>query len=124
MKNKIFILLEKVLSLSTELLLIFLTLLIIIFGAISVYLAEQEHQSANITKLSDAFWWAIVTIATVGYGDYFPVTTVGRSIAILMMLTGIGIFVLLVSTLAQRRLQRLKSRLKSKTEHKHSILKL
>jgi len=124
MKNKIFILLEKVLSLSTELLLIFLTLLIIIFGAISVYLAEQEHQSANITKLSDAFWWAIVTIATVGYGDYFPVTTVGRSIAILMMLTGIGIFVLLVSTLAQRRLQRLKSRLKSKTEHKPSILKL
>ena len=124
MKNKTFILLEKVLSLSTELLLIFLTLLIIIFGAISVYLAEQEHQSANITKLSDAFWWAIVTIATVGYGDYFPVTTVGRSIAILMMLTGIGIFVLLVSTLAQRRLQRLKSRLKSKTEHKPSILKL
>jgi len=124
MKNKIFILLEKVLSLSTELLLIFLTLLIIIFGAISVYLAEQEHQSANITKLSDAFWCAIVTIATVGYGDYFPVTTVGRSIAILMMLTGIGIFVLLVSTLAQRRLQRLKSRLKSKTEHKPSILKL
>ena len=124
MKNKIFILLEKVLSLSTELLLIFLTLLIIIFGAISVYLAEQEHQSANITKLSDAFWWAIVTIATVGYGDYFPVTTVGRSIAILMMLTGIGIFVLLVSTLAQRRLQRVKSRLKSKTEHKPSILKL
>ena len=105
-------------------LLIFLTLLIIIFGAISVYLAEQEHQSANITKLSDAFWWAIVTIATVGYGDYFPVTTVGRSIAILMMLTGIGIFVLLVSTLAQRRLQRVKSGLKSKTEHEPSLLTL
>ena len=105
-------------------LLIFLTLLIIIFGAISVYLAEQEHQSANITKLSDAFWWAIVTIATVGYGDYFPVTTVGRSIAIFMMLTGIGICCTLVGTLAQRRLQRLKSRLKSKTEHKPSILKL
>ena len=124
MKNKIFILLEKVLSLSTELLLVVPTLLIIIFGAIGVYLAEHEHQGANITNLSDAFWWAIVTIATVGYGDYFPVTAVGRSIAILMMLSGIGIFVLLVSTLAQRRLQRLKSRLKSKTEHKPSILKL
>ena len=70
------------------------------------------------------FWWAIVTIATVGYRDYFPVTAVGRSIAILMILTGIDIFVLLVSTIAQRRLQRVKSRLKSKTEHKPSILKL
>jgi hypothetical protein len=39
-----------------------------------------------------------------------------------MMLTGFGIFVLLVSTIAQRRLQRVKSRLKSKTEHEPSLL--
>jgi hypothetical protein len=50
MKNKIFILLEKVLRLSTELLLVVLTLLIIIFGVIGVYLAEHEHQGANITS--------------------------------------------------------------------------
>jgi hypothetical protein len=41
------------------------SLLIIIFGAIGVYLVEHEHQGANITKLSDAFWWAVVTITTV-----------------------------------------------------------
>ena len=93
-----------------------LTALIIIFGGIAVYLAEHGHQGANITKLSDALWWAVVTIATVGYGDYYPVTVVGRLIAILMMLSGIGIFALLVSTLAQRRMQRAESRLKSKTE--------
>jgi Ion channel len=83
---------------------------------IGMYLAEHEHQGANITKLGDALWWAVVTIATVGYGDYYPVTAVGRIIAVMMMLSGIGTFILLVSRLSQRRLQRALSRLKSETE--------
>ena len=87
-------------------------LLIVIFGGIGVYLAEHTHQGANITNPGDALWWAVVTIATVGYGDYYPVTAVGRIIAVFMMLSGIGIFVLLVGSLSQRRLQRTESRLR------------
>jgi voltage-gated potassium channel len=93
-----------------------LTSLIIIFGGIAVYLVEHEHKGANITTIGDAFWWAVVTIATVGYGDYYPVTEAGRIIAIFIMLSGIGIFALFVSTLARRRLQRAESRVESKTE--------
>ena len=85
---------------------------IVIFGGIGVYLAEHHHSGANVTTLGDALWWGIVTIATVGYGDYYPVTAVGRIIAVFMMLSGIGIFVLLVGSLSQRRLQRTESRLK------------
>ena len=80
--------------------------LIIIIGGIGEYLAEHQYQGANITNLGDAFWWAIVTIATVGYGDYYPVTAVGRIIAVIVMVSGIGIFLLLVGKLSQRRLQR------------------
>jgi voltage-gated potassium channel Kch len=55
-----------------------------------VYLAEYKHQDANITNLDDAFWWAIVTITTVGYGKFFPLTFVGRAIGVLVMFSGIG----------------------------------
>ncbi|MGA9166345.1 MAG: potassium channel family protein [Nitrososphaeraceae archaeon] len=59
---------------------VILVALIIFFGGIGVYLAEYKHQDANITNLGDAFWWAIVTITTVGYGEFFPLTFVGRAI--------------------------------------------
>ena len=93
-----------------------LALLVIICGGLGVYLAEHGNPRANITNLGDAFWWAVVTIATVGYGDYYPVTAVGRVIAVIVMFSGIGIFVLLVGTLSQRRFKRAESRLKSRTE--------
>src|SRR5215831_15937408 len=93
-----------------------LTLLVIVCGGAGVYLAELGNPHANITNLGDAFWWAVVTIATVGYGDYYPVTAVGRAIAVIVMFAGIGIFVLLVGTLSQRRFKRAESRLKSRTE--------
>jgi voltage-gated potassium channel len=67
-----------------------IALLIVIFGGIGVYLAEHTDPGANITDLGDALWWAVVTIATVGYGDYYPVTAVGRIIAVFVMLSGRG----------------------------------
>ncbi len=62
------------------------------------------------------------TITTVGYGDYTPVTTIGRIIAIFVMFSGIGIVVALLGTLSQSRLQRVESRFKSKTEVQSGLL--
>src|SRR6266702_6166551 len=47
--------------------------------------AEQGAPNANIKTYHDAVWWAFVTITTVGYGDYYPVTTSGQSMAIILM---------------------------------------
>ena len=91
-------------------------------GGIGVYLAEHKYPGTNITNLGDAFWWAVETITTVGYGDYTPVTTIGRIIAVFVMFSGIGIVVAVLGILAQRRLQRVESRFKSKTEVQSRLL--
>ena len=95
---------------------VILVLVIIIFGGIGVYLAEHKHQGSNITNLGDAFWWAIVTITTVGYGEFFPLTFVGRAIGVLVMFSGIGIVVIIVGIFSQKRIKSLESMLKPKTE--------
>jgi hypothetical protein len=101
---------------------VILTALVIILGGIAVYLAEHKHPGANITTLGDALWWAVITITTVGYGDYTPITTIGRLIGVIVMFSGIGIAVTLVTIISQNRVQHMQQRLKSKTEGKDRVL--
>jgi voltage-gated potassium channel len=63
---------------------------------------ESGRAGATIETGSDAFWWALVTVTTVGYGDYVPVTLFGRILAIVLMVFGIGIFAVLTSVVASR----------------------
>ncbi|MGA7690850.1 MAG: potassium channel family protein [Nitrososphaeraceae archaeon] len=97
-----------------------LIVLIIFFGGIGVYLAEHKHQGANITNLGDAFWWAIETVTTVGYGDYTPITLVGRVIAVLVMFSGIGLVLTLVGITSQRRIKKMESRLEEISKKRES----
>ena len=60
-------------------------------GSVAILDAEQGAPHANITTYGDALWWACTTVATVGYGDRYPVTTEGRVIAVTLMLVGIGL---------------------------------
>jgi voltage-gated potassium channel len=65
-----------------------------------VLLAEQTAPNANIKTYHDAVWWAFVTITTVGYGDYYPVTGWGQSLAVILMFFGLGIIGVLSSYLS------------------------
>jgi voltage-gated potassium channel len=53
---------------------------------------ERTAAKANIHTFSDALWWAVSTITTVGYGDHYPVTLAGRAIGMALMIAGVGIF--------------------------------
>jgi voltage-gated potassium channel len=68
-------------------------------GAVAEYIAESSDPEAKITNIGDAFWWAIVTVTTVGYGDLYPVTPGGKIVASMMMIIGIAILGVLISTL-------------------------
>jgi len=61
---------------------------------------ESGSPGANITTGGQALWWAVVTITTVGYGDFYPVTAGGRIVGVFVMFTGIGIIGALASILA------------------------
>lgn len=64
-------------------------LLLVLNGAIAVYFYERDAAGSNIHTLGDSVWWALVTVTTVGYGDYFPVTTFGRIASVFIMATGL-----------------------------------
>jgi voltage-gated potassium channel len=72
--------------------LVLMVILIIEAGGFMVLQAEKMAPSANILTAGDAIWWAYVTITTVGYGDRFPVTSLGRMVGILVMTTGVAVF--------------------------------
>ena len=69
-------------------------------GAWLVLLFEENAKGSNIHNYPDALWWAIVTVTTVGYGDRFPVTGGGRTVAVILMLVGIGLIGVLTATVA------------------------
>jgi voltage-gated potassium channel len=74
-------------------------LLIFLISGIVLY-AENGAPNANIKTYPEAVWWAFVTITTVGYGDYYPVTTLGRTGAVILMFFGLGIIGVLSSFLS------------------------
>jgi len=69
-------------------------------GTLALYMVEYGAPGSQVRSLWDAFWLALVTMTTVGYGDIVPVTQEGRAIAVLLMLVGIGIFTFFLSSLA------------------------
>ena len=62
---------------------------LVLDGAIMVYFYERHAPHSDIHTLGESVWFSVVTVTTVGYGDYTPVTVYGRITAILIMLIGL-----------------------------------
>jgi voltage-gated potassium channel len=75
-------------------------LLVLTVSSVLMIQVESRSPEANITTGGDALWWAFVTITTVGYGDQFPVTMLGRIVGVFVMFAGVGIIGSLASILA------------------------
>ena len=77
-----------------------MTLSVILLSSIGVRHFEQSTSGSNIRSVWDGIWWAVVTVATVGYGDRFPVSVGGRIVGFVLMFFGVGMMSLLTATIA------------------------
>lgn len=75
------------------------TFLFVYVSAYLVWAVEKRAPHANIVNFGDAVWWAFTTITTVGYGDFVPVTLVGRMLAVGLMLGGLLVVGVTTATL-------------------------
>ena len=74
--------------------------MVLVTSSVLVLQFESQSADANISTGGDALWWAVVTITTVGYGDQYPVTSLGRLTGVAVMFSGVGIIGALASILA------------------------
>ena len=72
---------------------------IVLLAATIVTTVEQNADGANIRSFLDALYWSLVTVSTVGYGDHYPVTVVGKFTAVALMFFGVGIFAGIVAAI-------------------------
>ncbi len=84
-------------------------------ASVSIYIFEYQGESSNIRSLFDAFYWTVVTLATVGYGDIAPQTTGGRWVAIMLILVSLGILSFFTSILITAFSEKMLSMRESRT---------
>ena len=72
----------------------------VLVGALAMLETEPSGADANVTTSPDALWFAITTVTTVGYGDWYPGTGVGRVVAASLILVGISLIGVVTAAVA------------------------
>ena len=86
----------------------FIMLLLVVMTASLGFLFEHEAQPDKFENIPQAIYWAVITLASVGYGDISPVTPAGRAMTIVLSLIGIGIFAIPAAILSSAFTDQLK----------------
>jgi voltage-gated potassium channel len=75
-------------------------LMVLFFASVAVHVLERDVQPAGFGSIPATLWWAVATLTTTGYGDVVPITPLGRLVAALVMICGLGVFGLWTGILA------------------------
>ena len=91
----------------------FIMLVILVISACGLYYIERDIQPDKFGSIPEAMWWAIAALTTVGYGDAYPITPVGKIIGSIVTLLGIGMVALPSGILASSFSERMRQRRES-----------
>lgn len=101
--------------------LLLLVTFVVLISGISIYVFE-EKQNPNISSLFDAFYWSLVTMSTVGFGDITPVTMEGKAITFIIILIGVGMLSFATSIVVSAFSEKINEIKKDRIMHKASNL--
>jgi voltage-gated potassium channel len=95
--------------------------MLVFVGALAVLDVEQSSPDAKIITFGDALWWAMTTITTVGYGDMYPVTPIGRMVAAALMMSGIAVLGVVTASIASWLVQRVEDTAEAVSEAEEPV---
>ena len=109
-----------VISKRKEELLVTLTIVcvMLILASSLMYYVEHEAQPEAFTSIPETMWWGVATLTTVGYGDVYPITGMGKVLGAFIAILGVGIFALPAGIVASGFEQELRLKFKDKTQKK------
>lgn len=97
-------------------------IILLMFASSIMYLAESQAQPEAFPSIPAAMWWAVVTLTTVGYGDVYPVTPVGKLFGAALAFIGIGLFALPAGIIASGFSEEIQRRKRHELEEKLPII--
>jgi voltage-gated potassium channel len=97
------------------------TMMTLTISAMALYYAEHDAQPEVYSSLPASLWWAVVTLTTVGYGDVYPITVLGKLVAAAVMLIGIGVIAIPTAIISSNLTALMRSN-KMPEEQQNSIL--
>ena len=94
---------------------LFVTTVLLVLAATLVFVIEKPAQPDQFSNLGQAFWWAIATLTTVGYGDIYPITAMGKMLSGVIALLGIGLVAIPTGIISSAFVEEIQANKKSKS---------
>jgi len=89
---------------------IFFVFIILVLASLLIYYAEHDAQPEQFENAFSGLWWAVATLTTVGYGDIYPITPIGRFLGAIIAILGIGMVAVPTSILSAGFMEMLETR--------------
>ena len=96
---------------------VFVAFILLILSSTLMYYIENDAQPENFASIGHSFWWAIATLTTIGYGDVYPITAIGKVLSSIIALIGIGFIALptgIISSAFMEHIQESKAKKKQR----------